>query len=742
MEYVENAELAYILNKYHDAKKPFDGFHRFIRRDGLFDADSGMEAEALYEAVIENDRRLTGESHPIRKARALAMLLENTRLSCDARDRFPAVNVLDRPIKRCLVKRWRAEVFGELLPETERRRAQLEQDGAATILPDFDHSTPFWGSLLRFGFSGLIRECETAREKRASAQPLTREKADFYEAVRLAYTAMVTLCTRLRRQAEKTPGAARMARSLAVLERGAPVSMYDALLLIYLYFIVSEHVDCQQVRSLGNLDVMLYPYFLRDRENGISEEEFRRDLACFFLQFTAIGNYWNQPFYLSGTDADGKSLVNPLSYLILDVYDRMGIYNPKIQIKTDPNTPQTFLKKALDMIRRGHNCIVFVSDPTIQRALIRRGASPEEARTCRIHGCYEYSVEGSLSTGMNYVNLLKPLEYCLHGGCDGITGRQCGPAAPAEYESFGDLLTEYRRQLSHLIGTVTETVNTFENYLHVINPQPLLSATFPSCLAGARDVYDGGAVYNDTVMSFGFLADLADSLTQIKRLVFDERRYTLRELTAILDRDFENEETLRLSLLHHPEKYGNDRDVPDGIARDVVSFIVKTVGGRPNAARRGGKWDCGFHVARMSYAQAPLTASSANGRRRGEELSKNISASMGQNREGITAAILTATKLDATAFCEDAALDAGLLPSAVQGEDGLAAMYGLLMAFVKRGGHAIHFNVFDAEKLRQAQLHPEQYGDLQIRVCGWNALFRNISRREQDGFIRQAEALV
>ena len=126
----------------------------------------------------------------------------------------------------------------------------------------------------------------------------------------------------------------------------------------------------------------------------------------------------------------------------------------------------------------------------------------------------------------------------------------------------------------------------------------------------------------------------------------------------------------------------------------------------------------------------------------GEELSKNLSAVMGQSREGPTAAILSTTKIDATAFTSDAALDLGLLPSAVSGEDGLEAMYGLLMTFCHRGGHALHINVFDADTLRDAQAHPEKYQDLQIRVCGWNVLWNNINKVEQDGFIRQAEALV
>lgn len=210
----------------------------------------------------------------------------------------------------------------------------------------------------------------------------------------------------------------------------------------------------------------------------------------------------------------------------------------------------------------------------------------------------------------------------------------------------------------------------------------------------------------------------------------------------ILDSNFEGNERIRRIFRADRDKYGNNKDLPDSIAREIAEFVCSKVCGRPNAKVRGGTWDLGFHVARQSYDQAPHTAASPSGRLRGEELSKNMSASMGMNREGATAAILSVTKIDATEFAGGASLDLGLLPSAVKGEDGLAAMYGLLMTFIGRGGHAMHINVFDAETLRAAQKEPGKYQDLQIRVCGWNVLFHNISKEEQDGFIRQAEALV
>ena len=308
------------------------------------------------------------------------------------------------------------------------------------------------------------------------------------------------------------------------------------------------------------------------------------------------------------------------------------------------------------------------------------------------------------------------------------------------YTTFERLYGEYKRQLLRVIDLTVENVNGFEGYLSKINPLSLLSATFPTCLEKAKDAIGGGGYYNDSILLFGFLGDITDSLMMIRKYVYEKKELTLSEFVSILDKNYEGEEMFRRKLLADREKWGNNKERPDAMAVDLVEFITEKLCGRPNS--RDGKWNCGFHVARMSYTQGKLTASSANGRLYGEELSKNISASMGQNREGATAAILSATKIDATSFTSDAALDLGLLPSAVKGEDGLEAMYGLLMTFVCRGGHALHINVFDADTLRDAQAHPEKYQDLQIRVCGWNVLWNNIVKEEQDGFIRQAEALI
>lgn len=738
MEYIKNEDYEYIKNKYHDTAKPFDTFSRFICHEEIFDESTGMSPKDIIDGIWENDKKYENMPHPIRKSQALKFVLENTRIRCDKRDIFPAICSIDRPLNKTLIDAWKKEVFYEIIPEIGAKRDELESRGISTIWPDYDHSVPVWDRLLPLGFTGILREMNEAWENHRNNGSLTEKENAFFEGMDITYRAIISFIGRLAEICESD----KMKKSLETLKAGAPETYYDVLMIIFLYFIISEHIEGLQARSLSNMDRLLYPYYLKDLKRGVTEQELREDTAYFYMQFTAIGNYWGQPMYLGGTKANGESEINELSYMLLDVYDKMGIYNPKIQIKIAVNTPKEFVLKALDMIRRGHNSIVFVCEETMIKALMKRGATYDQARMCHVTGCYEYSCQGALGTGMNYTNLMKPLEYALYGGLDAYTKEESGLKTPMQFDSFEDFYNAYKLQLTHLMDTIIATNNGFENYLSYINPQSMLSATFPTCLEKKRDALNGGALFNSTTLEIGFLANAADSLTAIKELVFDKKELTLDELRHILDVNYEGYEHIRQRILRNCDHYGNNKDVPDTFATEIVDFVVDYLKDKKNASERNGTWGTSTHVARMSYTQGLCTAASADGRLRGQELSKNLSASLGMSREGVTGAILSATKIDATNIRCDAALDFAIHPTAVQGEDGLEAMYALLRTFMNRGGHAIHINVFDADTLRDAQRHPEKYEDLQIRVCGWNVLWNNIAPEEQEGFILQAEALI
>lgn len=744
MYYISDNDLEYIKNKYHDTSKEFNSFNRFICNDDIYDENSGISSEQIKKDILSRDESFKDYGHAVRKSKAFEYVLENMRIDVNPHDYFPSFHSMDRPINKTLVAKWIDEVFIDTIPEINNLRNWYGKYGLSTIWPDYDHSVPIWDRLIKYGFGGILKISEQYRAKRKN---LTGKQEDFFDGIKITYEAILKLIDRLidfaQKRSEKSEKTLEEIEALKRLRYGVPETMYDVLLMIYIYFILSEHIGGLQVRSLSNIDVVLYPFYKKDIERGtVTEEQQRKYIAYFLYQYQAIGNYWNQPVYFGGTKADGASEINELSYIILDVYDKMKLYNPKLQLKFSENTPVSFVKKALDMIRRGHNSIVFVCEKTMMNALLKQGVTKEEARKCRVNGCYEYDVQEALGIGMMYLSLLKPLELVMHNGKDGVTGDKIGLETVDGFECFDDLYDAYKKQLINIISGVINTENQYEQYLCEINPQPMLNATFESCLEKAKDIFDGGAKYNSTTMQFGFVANIADSLSMIKKYVFDKKIISLEELTNALDSNWEGYEKLRKMLLLDEDKYVNNRELPDYFAKDITTFAAEFVNIQKNSECRGGTWVAGCHVARQSYSMAANHLASPDGRALGDELSKNVSASMGQNRNGVTAAVMSATKLDATLLKGDACLDVGLLPSAVMGDDGLEAMYGLLKTFEKRGGHAINFNVFNAEKLREAQKYPDMYSDLQIRVCGWNVLFNNINKEEQDGFIKQAEALV
>ena len=736
MEYIRNEDLDYILNKYHDTAQPWTGHARFIPANAPFPRENGKDPDEIRDMIVAQDETLQGCSRPIRKARALALVLENTRIAADPRDPYPAIQCLHRPLKPIVDKR---VVAHRIAPEWESERRALEKSGAATIWLDYDHSVPVWEDLFTLGFEGILARVKDKKSAHAQAGTLTAESEAFFDGIVIAYEAILRFIDRLCEEATLA-GCTRQAQALARLRTGTPDSLYEALLLSYLYFIINEHLDYMQVRSLGQMDTLFLPCFERDLARGVSEEALRADWAYYLLQFAAIDNYWNQPMFLGGNDEREQTQINRLSYLILDVYDKMGIYTPKIQIKYNPQTPDAFLKKALDMVRRGHSSIVFVSDARIRRSLMQDGATAEEARTANVRGCYEFDVQGGMNMGMNYVNLLKPLEYAMHEGRDGRTGDPDGLPCPAEFDSFAAFLDEYKRQLRHLLLKVTTLSNHLDCLLTEINPTLLLSATFETALDLGKDPLAGGSRTNGSGLMVGGIATVTDSLLAIRRLVFEEKAMTMAQLRHVLDANFEGHADLRARMLASTEKFGNGLEGPDALANDVLAFAADTVVHVPNAPTRGGHWHLGTHVARQIFDQGGKSIATPDGRLAFTEYSKNATPVQGQGRSGVTAAMRSAAGIPVELVCGDVCLDAAMHPSAVKGESGLAALLALVRGFDAMGGHAVHFNMLDTATLRDAQEHPERYADMQIRVSGWNALFTRMDKTEQDAYILQAEA--
>ena len=703
------------------------------------------ELEKLLHRHFEESRSLP---RSLAKAQAFSLVLNKMQISVSNCDYFPALaSALKRPLSKTHITPWGKELFDRIFsPEERQAISACDQSRTIQIRMDFDHSVPDWDAVLELGFSGLLeRVCRYEKDKMPEfdAHP---EYRIFYESVRMEYQAALALLDRLIAEAGKLPAQPKgqtLCEALTQLRHGGARTFYEALLQIWLYFQLSEYVDALQTRSFGNLDRVLYPYYRKDLDSGkYGEAEIRYFIRSFMYQMTAMNYAVGHPFYFGGTNADGGSAINELSYLILDEYDRMGIFDPKLHIKVSGNTPREFLDRALDMIRRGSNSIAFVGEPCIARTMQKYGYSLREAQTADIKGCYEYCARGcAVETAPVTVNAAKILGLALHNGIEPLSGTRLGPSTGevASFSAFDRLYRAFLRQLFYQLDRSVEFAMRFEAQLDEVNPAPLLSGTFETSLRKAQDGYARGARYNNTNIWICGAATAADSLTMIKRHVFERKELSLPELVAILDRNFEGGELLRQRLLHDPEKYGNNLALPDRIALHFTGAAARRFNGKSNS--RGGFFTTSLHASNRFVQWADRVEATADGRRRGDELSKNMSATQGCALRGATALAASVLKFDSSLFMGDLPVDVMLHPSEVKGEAGLSAMRSLLMTFIKNYGHAMHFNVMDAAVLRKAQAEPEKYRHLQVRICGWNMLWNSVPRREQDAYIRQAEVL-
>ncbi len=714
----------FIENKYHKTSEPFNPFSRMTYHGWDCDASTGLDDAEMKSALEAYVSSLTDTEHAVIKAKAFAYVLDHMRFTVDAHDFFPCLYNWNRPLNPLTVSRWTN--YGLVPADVAAKRDELGRTGEVTSWIDYDHSVPDWNALYELGFVGIR---ERARDYRSSRDELTAKEAAYFDSIEIEYSAILRLIERLADYAHgcdfaKAPVIAECLDSLA---NGAPRTLYERLMLIYLYFMLSESVDSYQVRSLGSgFDHDIAAPYRADLASGkFGEEELDGFIGYFLMQFAAIGNYWGQPLYLGGTNLNGSTKVSEISMKLLEIYDELGLYNPKIQIKYSKNTPREFMKKVLDMIRRGHSSFVFVCEENIKARMLERGLPYERIYDFDVKGCYEYALRaGEFSTAPYYVNLLAPIVKALERVSDDA--------------SYDEIYAAYEARVREIFENGVAYCRAIEVQLADVNPSPMLSATITSSLEKARDAYHDGSELNTTAFVVGALGSAVDSLMAIKSLVFDEKCVTLGELKRILAENW-SDAHLRARALACKHKYGCGDPASDALARKIID-IVLDYQGLDNY--RNGYFKIAIHSARQFIELGAKTPATPDGRLAGDETSKNASPVIGMDRNGVTALIRSACELLPDACYEGFGFDVMLHESAVRGDDGLDAMYALLLAYEAGHGSSIQFNVCSAETLREAQEHPEKYRNLQIRVCGWNVLWNNMPKSEQDKYIERAENIV
>ncbi|MBR2019948.1 MAG: hypothetical protein IKA05_06085 [Clostridia bacterium] len=694
--------------------------------------ESGISEAELMAAIERFTKNEEGLSRAIQKAKTFAFIATRSRIAIDKDDIFQ-----DKLFGNKLMAKQQRAIERQLVSQKlSQERAIVDTAiacGAYSASSDFGHTSPNSKLLLEIGFTGLLERVNQHAKKNG----LTPKQLEFYESCKISLEAVLHVIRRLADAIR--PYNEENSLALSNIAIGKPSNLYEAMQLLVIYFFLHEFIFGTRVRTLGRLDVLLFPFYKKDIESGVlTKEDAKEMIKFFFNKFWTAKVPYDLPFCLGGIDEDGNEVTGELSYLLVQTYNEMDIHSPKIHIRVSDKTPKEFVQLVLSCIRGGNSSFVFVNDRTVIQSLTQVGIDRRDANNYLPIGCYEPAVWGKEigCTGNGGVNLVKAVELAITGGVDLISGTQVS-IPTGNIRTYEDFLAAVKAHIQYLTEGGMRYIREIEKHYGEIGPDPLLSAMYDRSVETGVDVYEGGATYNNTSFYLYFIASLVDSVCAVKKLVFEQQLLTFPELCDVLKNNWKDHEKLRLIAKSIPEKYGNHNSVADEITKDLAEYCASIVNNQPNS--RGGVFKAALFSTDIFVKYGQKTMATPDGRLAGEVLSKNLCATVGQDKHGITSLIHSATKIDHSLFPNGTVLDVILHPSAVSGEDGLEAFYTLLKTYMDKGGMALHGNVFRPEDLKKAQQDPETYKNLQVRVCGWNAYFVNLSKEEQDCFIRQAE---
>lgn len=700
-----------------------------------WDRESGADIEELQEKcssiAAQEDKSIC-----IRHAEMIAEILKTAQLEINPYDWFQD-KINHGAVLADIEAGWLQEALSESSEELKRMRAVSENCNAYTGDHDFGHCIPDWKRILTYGLPGLKR---IAEQKLNSSKE--RRQREFYTSCVIVADAMLSLLNRLAEAADKLGEQYEKQKFTAVslrhLAERAPENILEAMQLMLIYYEMQTFVEGTLIRSLGSLDGLLYEFYERDLKNGtFTQSQIRELLDYFMYKLMAKKVTANVPICIGA--ADENYAPNELTYVFLEEYSRLGIYDPKLHIRYNSYTSDRLLRQVMENIRMGCNSYVFLNDDVIAAAMEKLGVPENESRDYAIVGCYEPCVNGKeIPCSCNgRISMPKVLEVVLNNGIDMMTGEKLGidTGNLSEWATYEELVRAVKKQLEYFADCTMKLIIDIEKRYPRIHTAPLFSMSFENCMEKGVDAYEGGAVYNNSSINAFGIADLVDSLEVIKHLVYERKELSLSDFVNIIKNNWEGHEKLRLRCKKEFPKYGNGDKEADRLAADLMSFTARLINGKKNG--RGGVFRFGAFSIDWRIFFGEKTWALPDGRKAGEPVSKNIDAVAGQDKNGVTAVIQSATAFDFTSIPNGTVLDVTLHNTAVAGDEGMEAMLGLLKTYMKNGGMAIQFNVLDEKMLLEAQKNPEKYQNLQVRLCGWNVYYVNLDQKEQDDFIKQ-----
>lgn len=636
------------------------------------------------------------------------------------------------------------------------------------------HIAVDYAAVMAKGLKDFERRTKEAEAKLDLTDYRQLKKYYFYEAIKIVICAVRDFAARYAKLAEKeadaaAPKRAAELREMARILRKVPYekadSFYEAVQSMWLIHLVLQIESNGHSLSYGRMDQYLYPYYKADLERGtVTEASACELLTNLWLKTFTINKIrsWSHtqfsagsPLYqnvtVGGQTQDKKDAVNPMSYLILRSVAQTRLPQPNLTVRYYSGLSARFMDEAIEVVKLGFGMPAFNNDEIIIPSFAARGVKEEDAYNYSAIGCVETAVPGKWGyrcTGMSFLNFPKSLLIALNDGVDPASGTKLmeGTGHFKDMTRFEQVEEAWNKIIKEFTRQSVIIENACDMVLEEDVPDILCSALCEDCIGRGLTLKEGGAVYDFISGLQVGIANLADSLAAIKKLVFEEKKISPAELWEALMSDFAGEkgEEIRKMLQEDAPKYGNDDDYADQLVVDAYQIYIDEIRKYPNTrfgrGPIGGIRYAGTSSISANVGQGRGTLATPDGRHAGEPLAEGCSPSHSMDKCGPTAVFKSVSKLNTKEITGGVLLNQKVTPQLLSKEENKQKLILLIRAFFDRlHGYHVQYNVVSRETMLDAQIHPEKHRDLIVRVAGYSAFFNVLSRQTQDDIIARTE---
>lgn len=625
----------------------------------------------------------------------------------------------------------------------------------------------FENLIFKKGFKGIKEEAEEKLAALDKGDVESFDKMQFYKSVILSCEAMKIQSDRYGELAEKKASEEtdenRKKELLTIAEScrrvpwETPRTFREAVQAINFVEIALYCDENSSGYNIGRFDQYLYPYYLKDKKDGIlTDLEAQELLECLWLKIAeslyglskdgAEFYVGYQPYHgvtLGGIDKDGNDAVNELSFMGIQATMDLQMNSPTINIRVNKANTEEFLMKITDLIACGTGQPSVHFDESAMEMLKRSGVDEKELWNYTLVGCVSPQMAGETTQwneGSRY-SYPTAVEWALFDGYSYVFNRQMGlkTGNPKEFKTYEEFEKATKKQMEYLVGCACRCSQLAERAQQIRLPKPFRDCCVEGPLESGKDImFKGSSKYfaGPGLLVTG-VADYADSMAAIKKLVYEEKKISMDELIEALKCDFEGYDDLRYMLVHDVPKYGNDDPYVDDIAKDCVEFSGKVADSYESIF--GSRYSNGLVPVMANVPHGKVIWALPSGRKAKTPLADGMSPYPGYDKNGPTAVLKSVCKVNHADCRAGTLLNLKLTPQLIKDKGGKEKLVALLRSEEMMGGFHVQFNVLERETLLDAQVHPEKYSDLLVRVAGYSAFFVDLRKEAQDLIINRTE---